>query len=303
MLSTTEPLTFKVQLSFEAHSLAQKYSKLQSSPAKAKQVYLNILSVYAVDFYLQCMGFETDWPGSDSRNPLMLKLLDLADLDVKQFGKLECRPVLPDQTFCYIPPDVWQDRIGYVAVQLNPSLKEATILGFTKNPRSEFPLMQLQSLEDFLAYLSRIRQPKLVNLRNWFEGSFEEGWQTLKELFTGEQFELAQSFRSAVSIARGQEIDLGMQLAEQKLALVVRLPHEEDSEIDITVQVHPLGNKNYLPKGLRLSVLDESEAVILEAESRDEDNFIQLGLIAETGDEFSIKITLGEATIIQNFLF
>jgi hypothetical protein len=92
-------------------------------------------------------------------------------------------------------------------------------------------------------------------------------------------------------------------LEEQNLALVVTLPPEPDSEIDITVQVHPLGNKNYLPKGLILSVLDESEAVILEAESRDEDNFIQLGLIAETGDEFSIKITLGEATIIQNFLF
>jgi hypothetical protein len=199
MLSTTEPLTFKVQLSFEAHSLAQKYSKLQSSPAKAKQVYLNILSVYAVDFYLQCMGFETDWPGSDSRNPLMLKLLDLADLDVKQFGKLECRPVLPGQTFCYIPPDVWQDRICYVAVQLNPSLKEATILGFTKNPLPEFPLIQLQSLDDFLAYLSRIRQPKLVNLRNWFESSFEEGWQTIKELFTTEQFEFAQSFRRTES--------------------------------------------------------------------------------------------------------
>jgi Protein of unknown function (DUF1822) len=303
MLSNTEQLTFKVQLSFEAHSLAQKYSKLQSSLQKAKQVYLNILSVYAVDFYLQCMGFETDWPGSDSRNPLMLKLLDLADLDVKQFGKLECRPVLPDQTFCYIPPDVWQDRIGYVAVQLNPSLKEATILGFTKNPLPEFPLIQLQSLDDFLAYLSRIRQPKLVNLRNWFESSFEEGWQTIKELFTTEQFEFAQSFRSSVSIARGQQIDLGMQLAEQNLALVVTLPPEPDSEIDITVQVHPLGNKNYLPKGLILSVLDESASVILEAESRDEDNFIQLALIAEKGDEFSIKITLGEATIIQTFLF
>ncbi|MEY3870759.1 MAG: hypothetical protein RLZZ338_4653 [Cyanobacteriota bacterium] len=303
MLSNTEQLTFKVQLSFEAHSLAQKYSKLQSSPQKAKQVYLNILSVYAVDFYLQCMGFETDWPGSDSRNPLMLKLLDLADLDVKQFGKLECRPVLPDQRFCYIPPDVWQDRIGYVAVQLNPSLKEATILGFTNNPMPEFPLIQLQSLDNFLAYMSRIRQPKLVNLRNWFEGSFEEGWQTIKELFTTEQFEFAQSFRSSVSIARGQQIDLGMQLAEQNLALVVTLPPEPDSEINITVQVHPLGNKNYLPQGLILSVLDESESVILEAESRDEDNFIQLGLTAEKGEEFSIKITLGEATIMQNFLF
>jgi hypothetical protein len=303
MLLNAESFTFKVMLSFEAHSLAQKYSKLQSSPRKAKQVYLNILSVYAVNFYLQCMGFETDWPGSDSCNPLMLQLLDVADLNVKHFGKLECRCVLPEQKFCSIPPDVWEDRIGYIAVQFNSSLQEATLLGFTKNPSQEVPLRQLQSLENFLDYMSSIQLPKIVNLRNWFEGCFEEGWQTIKELFTEDQLELVQSFRSAVSIARGQEIDLGMQLAEHKLALVVRMPPQLDSEINITVQVHPLENKNYLPKNLILSVLDESESVILEAESRDEDNFIQLALIAEMGEKFRIKISLEESTIIQDFVF
>lgn len=299
---TTETFNFTVPLSFEAHAIAQKYSTQQSNPRKAKQVYLNTLAVYAVDFYLRCMGFKTDWEASDSRNPLMLKFMDVADLDVKQLGKLECRPVLPDAEICHIPPDVWEDRIGYVAVQLNQTLKQATLLGFTQTAAREVPLIQLQSLEYFLEYLSQIKQPEPVNLRNWFEGIIEAGWLTLEELLSLEQDKLALMYRDPINITRGQQIDLGLEVAQQPLALVVTLPPNVRSEVDIRVRVYPLGGQTYLPQGVKLMVMDESGEVVLDTESREADNFIQLGFSAELGEQFSVTVALGEANVRQDFV-
>ncbi|MDF0554937.1 DUF1822 family protein [Kamptonema sp. UHCC 0994] len=298
----TEPLTFTVPLSFEAHALAQDYCQQQSNPQKAKQVYLNTLAVYATNYYLQCMGFETNWEASDSRIPLMVKLLDIADLDVNQLGKIECRPVLPDAKSCQIPPDVWQDRIGYVAVQLNQSLKEATLLGFTKTATAEISLNQLQTLDNFLSYLNQLHAQKVVNFSNWFQGTFEEGWRTIGELLNLKQPELAVRFRNAVSIVRGQQIDLGMQLSDRKLALVITLPPEAKSEIDIIVQVHPMESQTYLPEGVKLIILDESGDAVLEAKSREADNFIQLAFSAETGESFSVQVALEAANITQQFV-
>ncbi len=62
------------------------------------------------------MGFETNWSDADRSNPWMLSLIDLADLEVKNIWKIECRPVLPDAEYLEIPTEVSADRIGYVAV-------------------------------------------------------------------------------------------------------------------------------------------------------------------------------------------
>jgi len=299
MFTQTLPLT--LPLSFEAHSLAQKYSERQSKSQKAQQVYLNTLAVYAVDFYLRCMEFETDWSASDSSNPLMLKLLDIADLDIKGIGKIECRPVLPNAEFCAIPPDVWQDRIGYVAVQLSQSLQEATILGFTKTAAAEIPRSSLQPVDDLLAYLNRLQQQKPVSLRNWFDDIFAEGWQAIEEILHPEQFEWAFSRRSATLITRGQQIDLGMQLANKSVALIVTLPPEEDSEVEIKVQVYPVGGESNLPEGLKLTIMDDSGETVLEAKSREFDSFIQQEFSAESGEEFGVVVSLGEAKITQYF--
>src|SRR5919202_4856916 len=161
MNRTAESLTFKVLLSFEAHALAQQHCQQHTQPQKAKQVYLNNLARYAVDFYCRCMGLEAELETSDSHNPLMQKFMDVADLNVKGLGKLECRPVLPDSEVMEVPPEAWDNRIGYVAVQLNSSLKEAILLGFVPSVTHHngiIPLSELRSLADFPAYLSEFSQ-------------------------------------------------------------------------------------------------------------------------------------------------
>ncbi|MTJ55851.1 DUF1822 family protein [Anabaena sp. UHCC 0253] len=301
MNSITEQLTFSVALSTEAHGIAQEYSQGISNPDKRQQIYLNTLAVYAVDNYLQCMGFETDWQGSYSCDFLVIQLMNVADLEVKNLGKLECRPVLPKAEVCEIPPEVWEDRIGYVAVEFNSDLKEAKILGFTLQAEAEVPLSQLQSLEDFLLYLSELEIAKspqheessnLVKIGQWLDGFVDAGWQTIEHLLNPQQLGLA--FKSAVSMTRGQKIDLGMHFEQISVALVIKVAAGSEGEVNILTQVYPVGN-HVLPQGVKLNITDELGENILEVISRDEDNWIQLEFSAELGEKFQIMVAYGES--------
>ncbi len=210
MNHSSETLNFTVPLSFEAHSLAQKYSKQHNKLEKAKQVYLNTLAVYAVEHYFRCMGFETDWKNNDSRNLVIQKFMDVADLDVKDLGKFECRPVLPDAEVLEVPSEACDRRIGYVAVKLTQSLKQATLVGFVPQlalNQGIIPLSQLCSLEVFPDYLSQKRQQllqtskfsKIVHLENWLDNIFEVGWQAVEEFLNNQTSSMAFRFRKIAS--------------------------------------------------------------------------------------------------------
>ncbi|BAZ02764.1 hypothetical protein NIES37_67770 [Tolypothrix tenuis PCC 7101] len=300
MKSMTEQLTFSITLTREAHTIAEEYSKSISNSLKQQQIYVNTLAVYAVDSYLQCMGFATDLQASDSRDRLTIKLMNVADLVIENIGKIECRPVLATAEVCEIPAEVWSDRVGYVAVQLSSDCKEATILGFTPQAEAEIPLSQLQSLEDFLLYLSELEIAKsphhensstIVNLGQWLHGFIDTSWQSIEQLLNPQQLGLA--FKSAVTTTRGQKIDLGMPIEQISVALVVKISEATASEIEILTQVYPIRN-NVLPEGVQLSINDESGDNVLSVTSRNEDNWIQLEFSAELGEKFQIIITHGE---------
>jgi hypothetical protein len=196
----TEKVTFKVPLTSKFHQIAEQLRKEQISPETGKQVYLNTLSVLAVDSYLQCMGIETDLTASNSQNPVMTILSDTADLIIKNIGKLECRPLLPNQEFVHIPLEAQDDRIGYMVVLMSESLREATLLGFVKElATEEFPINQLQSLEDFLEYIEQIAKPP-VYLNQWLQNIFDQSWQIVENILdtlTTPEENLAYRMRSA----------------------------------------------------------------------------------------------------------
>ena len=160
MTYTSRPM-FAVPLTSKALKLAKSFQEQYESPAKARQVYLNTLAVYAVDTYCQCLGIETDLEASHSLNPVMQTLMDVADLEITGIGKLECRPVLPTDENCYIPADTWENRLGYVAVEIDESSREATLFGFypTINPlemMEHISFDSFQPLEAFLDHLNRL---------------------------------------------------------------------------------------------------------------------------------------------------
>lgn len=318
MSQITKPLVFTVPLSFEAHTIAQQYQKQQSKLLKAKQVYLNTLAVYAVDFYLRCLGFEVDVDRSDSRNLLMVRFMDVADLTVRHLGKLECRPVLPDAQVCQIPPDVWSDRIGYIAVQMSQDLKQATLLGFTQMAAAEVPLSQLRSLAELPEYLHQLRQVAAVaqsvvatsktpvNLRQWLDGAFESGWQSIEDIL-GVNTLHPVAVRSLAplknGIKRAKLVNLGMQLGELTVVLSIAIGQSRDEMMSALVQLYPGPMQSRLPANVRLMMMGESGETLQQVCSRGQDNYIQLKHFrGQIGDRFSIQVARDSVSVTEDFI-
>jgi Protein of unknown function (DUF1822) len=242
---------------------------------------------------------------------------------------------------------------------------------------------QLERL--FATNLERNRQVvqnRINNLSQWLENVFEEGWQTIEQLFgAGEpSFAYAYALRSRdakadnsetisqlirllydsqdeyrrkqaaqklgeigagnseelaalihlVQTAQDEETrwaaadslwrldpnnvtagirkvkDLGMQIREQAVALMVAVLPKPDQTIAVLLRVYPMRNQEYLPSHLALLVLDEAGNTFLETEAREPgqggpDNYIQLKFSGSRGEQFSVRVSLGEAGITEEF--
>jgi hypothetical protein len=309
MIHINKPAMDKVKLGWQVHQTAKQFRQHQSTPfnfVNAQQVYLNTLAVYAVNDYLKRQGIETDLTGSDSWNPLIQSLANIADLKVKRQGqwvKLECRPVFSDTNLVYIPAEVWEDRMGYVAVGINESLTEATLLGFTQIvTKEELSLSQFQSLNDLLKCLQPKGEPSpLVRLSQWFDNIVAEGWQTVEALLGTPEVSLA--FRSAnpTTVKRGKTI----QLKDHNLALILDLNQDNEQNVRIRVKVRSLASNTPLPEGIRLMVLDETGEPFLDTQAGNADHSIQtkpFQFIDQPEEKFTVKVVLGEDSVTEDFV-
>lgn len=150
-------LTLRLVLTQTAKKIAQVFAAQQPTPQKQQQVQLNTLAVCLMNDYLQKMKIQTDLASGDSWNPVLRLCSDVADLLVVGVGRLECRPIMPKQTVCVVPPEVWEDRIGYVVVEIDTLHRKANLLGFASRVTSdELPLNQLQPPRKLISYLQKI---------------------------------------------------------------------------------------------------------------------------------------------------
>jgi hypothetical protein len=329
-MNSTETPCLTVPLGREAHAIARQFAAEQTTPQKGKQTYLNTLAVYTVHSYLKWLQVDTNLDQGDSWHPGKRALFDVADLVLPGIGKLECRPVLPGEAAISLPPEVTQDRIGYVAVQFSESLNEVKLLGFVRavaiSPVSEQILIaELQPLDALLDCIpDPIPQPAVaqpvpsasqvrVNLSRWLDNIFEFGWQTVEALLNAEAAKLALNLRSAeqlreistrdsaINIRGGKLINLGMQLANQQVVLTVKLTPRSESEVDIRLRVYPAFGQIDLPANLQLMVCDKS-GICLETQARSIDNWIQLEFSGEKGEQFSVKVALGDVSVTEDFV-
>jgi Protein of unknown function (DUF1822) len=300
-----------------ARRIAQNFASQQPTPEKAAQVRLNTIAVWVVNEYLQMMDIATNLTASDSWNPVMRLFADVADLAMPSLGSLECRPVGSMEQTCSVPPETWEERIAYVVVQIDESLQEAKLLGFVPSVATEeLPLTQLQPPEAFIEHLGNLRESKatIVNLRQWFAGIFESGWQSIEALWNSQEPTLGFAFRSpeifepqtpdhSNPVTRSAKLlDLGIQIADQPLMLIVEISPQDDQKTNIRLQLHPTGSEIYLPQGVQLTVLDDSGTVFLEAQARSADNYIQLQLRGDTEEIFSVRVALNDISITEQFV-
>jgi hypothetical protein len=304
---TTNQLDIPLRLPITqtARITAEQFAQQQPTSEKANQVRLNTLAVFVVNDYLQMMGTAVELTTSDIWNPVMRMCADVADLNLPGLGRLECRPV--SMGGCYVPPETWEERIGYVAVQIDEVHHEANLLGFVKNVVNErLPISQLQPMEAFIDYLAQLQSPfaGLINLSQWVTGMFSSGWESVESLWNEPVtpgFAFRGDIEESTTIQRAKLINLGIQINNQLLMLIVEVS-PDDQQNDITLRVHPTGNEIYLPFGVTLTVLDETDTVFLEAQARDIDNYIQLQFRGSIGERFGVKLSFNDASVVENFV-
>jgi hypothetical protein len=301
-MNATDASYFAVPLGREAHAIAQQQA-IKTSLPKRKRIYLNMLAVITLHHYLKWLQIETEF----SERPEAL-LFDRATLIIPNVGQIECRPVLPGETTVSVPPEATQNRIGYVAVQLNEDLNEGQILGFLDavaypDGVEEIAIAELAPIEELLEKFSvRPEHKSMIALSQWLDQQFEPGWQTLEALLNSFA-QPALNFRHPAqsdSVSGGRFIDLGLQLKDSALALVITLSPEVQGVMNICVQVCSVGNA-YLPSNLKLTVMDDRNQITREVSTRAMDDLIQLSFDGEVGEAFRVKIVLGEMNLIEEF--
>jgi hypothetical protein len=301
----------------EARTIAQQFASEQPTQEKAEQVRQNTLAVLLVNAYLQLLGIPTDLHSSDSWNPVVRLAADVADLEIIGIGRLECRPISSSDSICQIPPEVWDLRVGYLVVQIDDSGQKGHILGFSPTAEEgELAIARLQSLEALIDRLHELKnKPTRVNLSQWFSSIFALDWQSVENLLNPTELTPVFSFRSVdlgdrvdrqqaeteSVVRRAKLLDLGIQLAEQKIVLLVELKAESSQKTEICLQVHPTNNLIYLPAELELTVLDDSGKVFMQAQARSADNYIQLQFNGQPGEYFSVKVATDRASVTEDF--
>lgn len=332
--------SFTITLSLTAHEWAKKFSCAQSISRKAKQVYLNTLAVMGVHNYLNCLGWQTSLVSSDSWNPLLQTMMDVADLDLPQYGKLECRYVLSDRDWVEIPAEVSSDRIGYVVLQFHESLRTAKLLGFVSQVDSNrIALTQLQSLESLPYHLTKLKQieqtklssstvgketaflsvpksivPQPVQLSKWLKNIFEIDWQPLQNLSIPDRrmaYRSLQQFqqqkRSLSGVSRFKILELTPLSKSDRLgttvsvALILNISSNQELEKDISIKVYPLNHHTHLPQGLEILVLNERLIPIMQAQAHEAET-IEFRLSGEEGEYFQIKASLNNCERVETFI-
>ncbi|MBD2538190.1 DUF1822 family protein [Coleofasciculus sp. FACHB-SPT36] len=314
-MNSIAPPFVNVPLSDTAHQMARQFAQEQATPEKGVRVYLNTLAVWAVHRYLKWLRYEPDLASSDSWHPGLRAMFDVADLVLPNLGRLECRPVLPGETSVMLPPEVMQDRVGYVAVQFGSRstptepvyLQEAQLIGFapavaTIDPPEELQLNDLQSLDALIEYLDQLESSlsdapdkTRSQLNNWLQNLFESGWQTVEQVLTP-QMPLLALRRSTVRRAKRIELETNA------VVLIVTLQPENQERLGIHLQLCSVNPQMALPHQLKLMVLTESGEVFREITASGTDTFMQYEFSGQMGEQFSVKVALGDISITEAFV-
>jgi hypothetical protein len=159
-----------------------------------------------------------------------------------------------------------------------------------------------------LQYNLMTNPQKIVhNLSLWFENVFTQGWQSVDDFLSltdtrAFQFR-SDSVLNEICVKGAKLIDLGMQLENKSLVLLIGLSPPIDNKVGIRVQLYPAFREGYLPASLTLSLLSESGITLQSVESRSYDNYIQLKRFKlPLGKFFSIQVALKHVKIIENFV-
>lgn len=183
-------------------------------------------------------------------------------------------------------------------------------------PASEFAVpvvdSQVKQVSQVSENLSNFVSSNTTKSSGWFQGIIDRGWQTIDSL-SNPEFNLAFNTRNVdkKNTKRAKIIDLGIDLDNQKIALVINISSETSSnntdgnsqeKINVLTQLYPMSGERFLPHNIKLILLSKAGKILQEVTSRVQDNYIQLKPFkGEPGKRFSIQISLGDVSIKEDF--
>ncbi|NJM22624.1 MAG: DUF1822 family protein [Richelia sp. RM2_1_2] len=173
------------------------------------------------------------------------------------------------------------------------------------------PLVVHSQVNQVSENLSKIVNATTTKLSQWLQGIIGEGWQTLDSINKPELNLAFSTINIFKDTKKAKIIDLGMNLDNQKVSLLINIfPKKSDDDkdnyaqdqISVLVQLYPMNGDNVLPHNIQLVLLSKAGKVLQETTSRIQDNCIQLNAFkGERGKKFSIKVSLGDSSITENF--
>jgi Protein of unknown function (DUF1822) len=150
----------------------------------------------------------------------------------------------------------------------------------------------------------------LVNLGKWWDGVFEEGWQSPESIGSIIPNNLAWGYvrsrkeSNNFPISQTKLFDFGLLLQNRFLALIVSLKKEENEEQGVLVQVLP-HEAEHLPSGLRLKVTlnpNTPESISQEITARQVDRAIQLEFSQAPNKQFKVEVSYQDAVVTEEFI-
>jgi anti-sigma-K factor RskA len=137
----------------------------------------------------------------------------------------------------------------------------------------------------------------LIQLDNWFQQIFDAGWQTATELLKTPS--VAPAFRNS-GVEGAKLISIGSN--NTPIILIVRVRETQESERDVAVEILPELEKEYLPSGLQLMLLDADGDKVMEAVTRQENRNLKFDFTGTCGETFSIKLELFDNFVREDFI-
>ncbi len=150
-------------------------------------------------------------------------------------------------------------------------------------------------------FLGSLAKPT-TTLTQWLQGAFDESWQAIDQLINPDAY-LSFSTRTVEPGAkRGKLINLGVQLGQQTVALLVNVTPEAEGKLGVLVQLHPTGETRYLSPNLTLSLRSQTGKMLQEVTSRSQDNYVQLKPFkGRSGTRFNVAVQFDHETVEENF--
>ncbi|NEP32399.1 DUF1822 family protein [Moorena sp. SIO3B2] len=170
---------------------------------------------------------------------------------------------------------------------------------------------------------------KVVKLKRWLEDCFDPGWENVETIleqypervlsFRSDSFhqamqrglggfpherlhqEASSKFHTTAGVKRGKLLGTEIGWGDQQVALLVELHRTESPKMNVSIELHPAGGRDLLPKGLQIMVLDEEGIVVIQVQARETEN-LKLQVSGEAGEHFTIKLVWNDISITENFL-